>query len=130
MKKIFRTTTFVAFMAMAATGCQKDNALLDAESNRYCAPIHYLVDGTPHTASLSDIESRDILWNHLFGLVKEGYTVEIHAGNSISSKEKKTVTFTTTSEQEAKSWTKDMVAQGYTVSITLKEGVYTCIAQI
>lgn len=128
MKRSLRPIAVLAIASMMMTACQKESFNENMQtSNR----VQYTVSGSTQSVTLSDDESWDLFLEHLFALAKEGETVVIWGSSSSEAKYKETVTFTTTSEGEAKNWTAQMLAQGYTVSINYDEqtGVYTCIAQ-
>ena len=69
----------------------------------------------------------------MMALARQGYNVVIYSGNrTVGASTKEIVTFTTTDEDEAKQWAKDMTNQGYDVQISYepKTGIWTCIAMI
>lgn len=129
MKKFFRTTAFLAALALMSTGCQKEtDNLLPSQD---CKQVQYTVAGASHRITLSNSEDWSLFLDNMVALVKEGYVVEIQGGSSITMKYKETVTFTTTSESEVKIWVNNMVSQGYdvTVSYDANTGIFTCIAR-
>lgn len=132
MKKVFRTTAMLAFMTLAATSCQKDNidSCFTNENLLSNNQMYYSTDGTSQSIMLLNDDDWNTFLNNMFALVKEGYTVTIWGNKGPSQVEKKTVTFTTTSEDEAQAWVKDMLCQGYSVSMDYDKttGIYTCIA--
>lgn len=132
MKKIISTTAMLAFMALAATSCQKENidSSFNDENVQSINQMYYSIDGMTWPFTLLNDDDWDLFLNNMFALAKEGYTVTIRGNKESSHSEKKTVTFTTTSEDEAKTWVKDMLGQGYSVSMDYDKttGIYTCIA--
>ena len=131
MKKIIRTAAFLTFLAVAATSCQKDNTMLNAESTQPGSQVQYVVEGATHTVFLTNDEEWSLFLDNVFAMARNGYTVEIKGNSNSAMKYKETITYTTTIEGEAKDWTTYMLLQGYDVSISYDDttGVYTCIAQ-
>jgi hypothetical protein len=131
MKRIIRTTACVALLTMTTVSCQKDGMYQQNTNESLCGTtLYYAVDGVSHETSFYDNNGWDMIMNNLFALARQGYTIVIHTNtNNIPIKDKETITFTTTSESEAKEWANEMVTLGYTVTITFKSGVYTCIAE-
>ena len=105
--------------------------MLNADNAPMGSQLQYVVAGTSHTAILTNDVDWSLFMDNVFAMAKEGYTVEIQGNSNSDMKYKETVTFTTTSEGEAKNWTTNMLLQGYDVSISYDDstGVYTCIAQ-
>lgn len=128
MKKILRTIAILAVAALVTTGCQKESF---EEIPQNANTMQYTVSGDAYSIVLSGNESWNMFLDRMFALAKEGETVVIWGNTTSATKYKETVTFTTTSEAEAKAWTTNMLLQGYTVDISYDEGtgVYTCIAR-
>lgn len=130
MKKVFRTLTIMAIMALSAASCQKVPS--DFERVPATRQVQYIVEETAYSAVLSNDDDWDLFLDNIFALAKEGYSVMIRGNMGRTSVEKKTVTFTTTSESEAKKWVKERLSEGYSVSVDYDKttGVFTCIATI
>jgi hypothetical protein len=134
MKQTFKTIALIAVMSLAATGCQKENISDPAES---VAPVTmrivtYNVDGVTTQVTLLGDEAWQDFLNWMFALAEEGHRVSFFQGSHQERNAiKETVTFKTTSQQEAFLWSKTMSDQGYEVTIDYddKTGIYTCIAE-
>lgn len=135
MKKIIRTVALFTAMSMVAVGCQKE-PMLDFQttvSEESSINITYAVDGVTHQASFAcEDEWQDFLVL-LFTWAEEGRDVSFYNTNSYAANAKqnrKVVTFTTNSKEEAIGWADAMEHDGYTVRIDYddKTGIYTCTA--
>ena len=133
MKKVFRKAVYLSFLAMAMTGCQKESnvALLGNEIHQPIGQMQYTMDDVTHTLPIFDYKDMNQLIDNMFALAKDGYTVEIQNNSRVSVKYDEVITFKTTSEEEAKAWTTNMLFLGYDVTVSYDEdsGVYTCIAR-
>ena len=117
-------------LGLAATGCNKENiadsAVVTSEST-----VYYNASGSYGSENLSDNDAWDAFLDRMFALAREGYEVTISGSSQPSlGATKEVVTYTTTSESDAKHWAKEKTQQGYTVSISYdnRTGVYTCTA--
>lgn len=128
MRKIFRPIAILALAALVTTSCSKESI---EEGMQTANTVQYTVSGEEYSIALPNDESWNMFLDRMFALAKEGETVVIWGNSTSAVKYKETVTFTTTSEAEAKSWTTNMLLQGYTVDISYDEGtgVYTCVAR-
>lgn len=132
MKKKIRTISFLAILAMAATSCQKDNNPLYSEENlQTYTQLHYTSAGQSNTVFLSSDKDWSLFLDKMIALAREGYTVEIMGNPKVNVKYKEIITFTTTSAEEVKAWTNNMLLQGYDVTVDYNEatGVFTCVAR-
>lgn len=135
MRKTFTTIALVAVLASMAVSCQKEN-LLDQPTiaSESCAiyTVQYTVDDVSHTVSLIGEDTWHDFLDYMFALAEEGHVVSFRnvetASNAMSAKE--TVTYTTTSKDEAYAWADKMYKDGYAVTIRCdkEKGVYTCCA--
>lgn len=136
MKKTVRTLALISVAGLMATGCQKENIVLTEPSaieNAIVQSVCYSVNGIPGQASLANDSDWDAFLDRMMALARQGYNVVIYSGNrTVGASTKEIVTFTTTDEDEAKQWAKDMTNQGYDVQISYepKTGIWTCIAMI
>ena len=95
--------------------------------------VQYAVNGVLHSITISNDSEWDAFMQTVFALSREGYDVRImdenRPANGFSTKD--TQVYTTSSEANASTWTKEKVKTGYQVSISYDEtsGVYTCVAQ-
>ena len=129
MKKVIKTVALLGMLSLAATGCMKENVANPvATTTGY--ELAYTTGSYYGHENLNSDEEWSLFLDRMFALAKEGYEVTIIGNNSSVSSAKEVVTYTTTSEEDAKNWTKNMVQQGYDVSISYDDrtGVYTCIA--
>ncbi len=133
MKKIVRPISFLAFLAMAATSCQKDNndILFNAGEKLDGFQMQYKVSEISRIVKLSNDNDWDLFMDDILALVRNGYTVEITGTSPSAIKYKETIIFTTTNANEVKIWVNNMVSQGYAVTVSYDEntGVFTCIAR-
>ena len=115
--------------------CQKEEMVeqnYHAVENNQTATITYIIDNELYTAEIRNDREREELFSYLLLMAKEGHKVscydESKQEQTYGAKEK--VTFTTTSEAEAKEWIKKMIKEGYEVQLTYDEktGMYTCTA--
>ena len=130
MKKTIRTVVLFAVLGLAAAGCQKDNFVAPQTTVTEMTISYYVGDRYGSTV-LTDDAAWDAFLDRMLALAREGYEVTIFSGSSINgTSSKEVITYTTTSEGEAKEWAKDMSHQGYNVSISYDDetGIYTCIA--
>lgn len=131
MKKT--TKAMFAFLGLLAfAGCQKEN-LVAPNGETLCmeTTIGYYAAGEYGQVVLTDDESWDFFLDRMFALAREGYEVTIISPfhpQGMSTKE--VVTFQTTDQDEAQVWAKQMIDEGYhvTISFNPKTGVYTCTA--
>lgn len=129
MKKTLRTAALLGLLSLAATGCMKENvanpvAITNGYEIAYSTGSYYGHD------NLNSDEEWDLFLDRMLALAKEGYEVTIFGNTSSTSSAKEVVTYTTTSEEDAKNWAKDMIQQGYEVHISYDDrtGLFTCTA--
>ena len=134
MKKIFYSVAIIATLGTLATSCQKEAFLeeqcyvVDMEAGY---SVHYSINGTSFHATLHDEDEYNAFIAYLFGLARQGNEVTFRDDNQPSTGlTKDVVVFTTSSEEEAATWSKKMASNGYTVTISFDQqsGVFTCIA--
>ena len=134
MKKTFKTFALASVLGILAVGCQKEDIVLTGNTTTEIAAtqtVGYSVNGVYGESSIDDNFDWDAFLDRMMALAREGYNIVIFSGNhSAGASTKDVVTFTTTDEDEAKAWAKDMMNQGYDVQITYddKTGIWTCIA--
>ncbi len=131
------TIALLAVLGTMATGCQKEN-YADVTSEYVISEIntmrtvHYTVNGVMCIATLQSKEDVDEFLMQLIVLAREGYNVEVFDNNysPSASHTKEVVTYTTSSETDAKEWTEKKISEGYTVQITYnqRDNTYTCVA--
>ena len=133
MNKTFRKVAFLAVLSMTAVSCQKEidvNPLVASEQTTETINVVYSINGEVFRITLNESEwNAFVKW--MLALAREGYEVSFSKnGSSQMLHGKEIVTFTTTSEEEAHSWSDNMTTQGYEVTISFdkKTGEYTCIA--
>ena len=130
----FKTVALLAVLCLPVAGCQKDqvdNPVEYAEPSSAAIKATYSINGTQYTVLLEDEAAWNAFIEKMLALTREGYEVSISRGDSLTSRPtKETITYTTTSEQDALQWTNTMANLGYTVTMTYnkKTGIYTCIA--
>ena len=133
MKKKVITVAFLLMLAALTVSCQKENLFesqpVIAENGSFCN-VRYAVDGVKYSITLNSGAEWDALVDSLFTLSVQGHDVRFAKGNAnvILSFSKDTQTLITSSEEEAKAWSKERAEEGYTVTITFNNGNFICIA--
>ena len=138
MRKQFIPVALFAVLATMAVSCQKENVMDFAPETTVSEAgtvytVQYAVNGVLHSITISNDSEWDAFMQTVFALSREGYDVRImdenRPANGFSTKD--TQVYTTSSEANASTWTKEKVKTGYQVSISYDEtsGVYTCVAQ-
>lgn len=133
MKKQFKSAALLAVLALAATGCQKENEVLPVagtEQTTETLYVVYSINGEVFLVTLSESEW-DAFVERMLALARQGYEVSFFKNRSpLASQCKEKVTFVTTDEKEAHAWASAMADEGYTVTITYDDESeqYTCIA--
>lgn len=116
--------------------CQKEEMVeqnYHAVENNQTATITYIIDNKSFAVEIRNDREREELFSYLLLMAKEGHKVscydESKREQTYGAKEK--VTFTTTSETEAKEWMKKMIKDGYIVIISKDEktGMFICTAE-
>lgn len=116
--------------------CQKEEMVeqnYHAVENNQTATITYTIDNKSFAVEIRNDREREELFSYLLLMAKEGHKVscydESKREQTYGAKEK--VTFTTTSETEAKEWMKKMIKDGYIVIISKDEktGMFICTAE-
>ncbi len=137
MKKEFLTVALLAVLGSMATSCQKENisdftseSAISEASTVYT--VHYAVNGIMHSITLQSEEEYDALIMGLMDLAQKGYMVEFYDNhyNPNVTHTKETITYSTPSNTDATSWSKQKTKDGYRVQVTYdnSENVYVCIA--
>lgn len=130
MKKSFKIMAVAGLIGLAATSCNKEN-VTDTVCVSNVTTVYYSAGASSGSALVNDDEAWDAFMDRMLALAREGYSVTISGGTSqFISQAKDVVTYTTTSEEDAKTWTKHMIDEGYSVAISYDDrtGIYTCIA--
>lgn len=135
MNKRTRTVALFIVLSMAAVSCQKET-FFDVDGNAVeqsvSRKVSYMIDGVFYQATLYNDADWDALMHRLMVLARQGHRIIIAQGDNVntSSLSKEVVTFTTTSEEEATVWAKEMAEAGYTVEIGFNEETqqWICIA--
>mgnify|MGYP007069847463 CR=1 FL=1 len=137
MKKIIRTVAIIAVIGMVTSSCQKEpmsnlQATTIYESDTI--NVSYTVDGMTHQASFTNNDEWQAFLDLLFTWAEEGRNVSFYSAESYSSfvkQDRKIVTYTTESKEDAKRWAGAMEKEGYVVYIDYDTttGIYTCTAE-
>lgn len=133
MKKKVITVAFLSMLTAVTVSCQKENLFesqpVIVENGSFCN-VRYSVDGVKYSITLNSGAEWDALVDSLFTLSVQGHDVRFAKGkaNVILSFSKDTQTLITSSEEEAKAWSKERADEGYTVTITFNNGNFICIA--
>jgi hypothetical protein len=130
MKKAFRTLAVFGLLGLAAASCTKE-VISDQTVTVSETTVHYSAGDCSGSVTLGNDEAWDIFLDRMLALAREGYEVTIFSGSpSAFGSSKEVVTYTTTSEDDAKAWAKKMTLLGYDVRISYDDdtGIYTCTA--
>lgn len=131
MKKQLISVALMGVLAMVAVSCQKENMnewQSGVEVSESVKVVKYTVNGEMYTVAVNGEEEWDALMERMLSLTEMGYDVRI-VGNSCQQGGTKEVEVKKTPDkQEAKEWSKEKAADGYTVDMTYREGEYTCVA--
>lgn len=135
MKKLWITVAFAALLGTLNVSCQKENTTEPLIGVKEACEVHnmqYTIDGATYSATLNGEEVYDAFIQHLVGLARNGHSVTFWDTDKYqgASASKEVVVYTTTSKEDAVGWAKEMVDNGYKVTISFDEhtGVFTCIA--
>ena len=135
MKKKVISIALVAVLGTMAVSCQKENIIDQTNIVAEDAAVYkvrYTVDGATYYLTIVGEDAWHNFLNRMMALAEEGHKVSFRneeaASRVVPSKD--TVTYTTTSHDEAVSWAENMTNQGYEVIIEFdkKTGIYTCTA--
>lgn len=134
-KNILKITLFIVLGSMAV-GCQKEDLQINPpEIENVSNPSYtlvYYVNGIKFTSTYTTEEEYHAFILHLMALSREGNEIVVSSNNYATSElgTKETVTYTTSSENDATTWTKKMIDDGYEVHIIYDSvrNVYICIA--
>lgn len=135
MKKTFTTIALLAVLGTMAVSCQKENIIDETfvtteKSTVYI--VSYTIDGVAHQVTLTGDDAWHDFLHHMLALAEEGHAVSFRNESAASrdAAHKETVTYTTTSHDDACSWADKMANNGYTVTVLYNEdeGVYICVA--
>ena len=131
MKRTIKTMVVLAGL-LALAGCQKENTEWNnTMPTASGTTLYYTAGGEVGQTLLTNDEAWDLFMQRMLALAREGYVVVISPTNGTSGHStKEVVTFTTDNGDEATMWAKEMVNNGYSVSIAYDEktGIYTCTA--
>ena len=131
MKRTIKTVAVLAGL-LALAGCQKENTEWNnTMPTASGTTLYYNAGGEVGQTLLTSDEAWDLFMQRMLALAREGYVVVISPTNGTSGHStKEVVTFTTDNGDEATMWAKEMVNNGYSVSIAYDEktGIYTCTA--
>ena len=137
MNSKIKTLALLAVLSIASAGCQKENivetqpAMLDPH-NVEVRDITYTIDGVIFYTTIRGEQHWQDFLDSMFAYAKEGHKVSIK-DNSIypnAQKSREVVTYTTSSQGDAKNWCDRMLSNGYEVQMTYdpRTGIYTCTA--
>lgn len=137
MKKHMISVALIAVLATMAVSCQKEDiSTMATETSvsdaRTVYTVQYAVDGVLHSATIHNEAEEQALMQYLMALTREGKEVSIYDenayNNSIATKD--TQVHTTTSEENASTWSIGKTREGYKVTIVFNSDTseYTCIA--
>ena len=136
MKKIQLTITLAAALAALCVSCKKEDCMVlsetsTLESNNALFEICLSVDDETFLTTVSNPKEWHNLLDRLFAWAEEGHNVSFWNSRipcDISAKE--TVSFSTSSKDEAYAWAEKMGKTGYKVTIVFdsESNQFICIA--
>ena len=135
MKRTLKTVALLTVLSMAAVGCQKETIEVPQagiEESGTVYTVCYAINGVTHTETRIGEQAWADFLQRMLALAEEGYRVTMSSGFGTAqySDTKEVVTYTTKDKKAAYAWLEQMVADGYTVTVTFnpQTGEYTCIA--
>ena len=135
MKKIFTTIALFAVLGTMAVSCQKENIIDEPFVTTQKSTVYivsYTIDGVSHQVTLAGDNAWHDFLHRMLALAEEGHAVSFRNESAVSriASSKETITYTTSSHDDAYAWADKMVHNNYTVTILYNEdeGVYICIA--
>ena len=133
MKRTIITVALFAVLGTLATSCQKETLTelspVTAQAETYL--ITYSVDGVSMQTRLNGDEALRAFLRRLTALARQGHSVTVRNGNTVSqASTKEVITYHTTSEDDANEWAAKMIIDGYEVEINYDEktGEFICTA--
>ena len=136
MKKHFRKVATVAMFASLMAACQKDIVVVNkANSDMQVVgqkKLSYCVDGVRTSYVLSNEADLRAFMQEMLLIAESGIPVVIYgeSGNTFSIGSKEVVTYSTSDKDDATTWCKKMVNDGYDVLIEYdtNTGLFVCTA--
>lgn len=135
MRKTITTVALFAVLGALAVSCQKENIIDETAivaENGTVYTVSYAVDGVTHQLTLIGDEAWQSFLNRMLALAEEGHEVSFRNEEAVSRtvSTKETVTYTTSSHDDAIKWAGKMLDDGYTVTIRFdkEKKVYNCYA--
>lgn len=131
-KRIITVALFIV-LATIPVGCKKENiAMTPSAFSEGCTIriVRYSVDGVTHFIKLNGYDEWVSFLERIVSLAEDGHSVNM-TNMSISLvplATKDTLVFTTTDKSEAVAWINEKGEEGYTVDVTVKNGMYICVA--
>ena len=119
-----------AFLVLMATGCQKDNTIIEnslqEESIQECQVANYTIDGIAYCTEVQNETAYSALIQQLIALAQSGHHITITIGTQSHQDAfaKEEVHFQTKDEKEMAEWAQKMIRDGYSVNISYEDGVY------
>lgn len=133
MKKVFISVALLSVLATMAISCQKEetnNLYPNAEAFNAVRVVRYAINGKEYSIVIYGENQWQEFVNRMITLAREGNEVRF-ANENVSSTDiadKDVHVYKTTDEKDANRWAREMADQGYTVNITIEDGVYICTA--
>ena len=135
MIKTVKTVALFMLLGTLAVSCQKENMVEpNATEAQACTvrAVSYTIDGVEHLTVLHSDEEWDAFLSWMLALSKEGRQVSFRNPNASNNtaQAKEVITYTTTSEEDAKRWTNKMFDEGYSVTYYFDDDLkaWVCIA--
>lgn len=135
MSKVIKTLAVFMLLGTLAVSCQKENMVEpNATEVQACTvrTVSYTIDGVEHLTVLHGDEEWDAFLSWMLALSKEGRQVSFRNPNAsnTTAQAKEVITYTTTSEEDAKRWTNKMFDEGYSVTYYFDDDLkaWVCIA--
>ncbi|MBQ4478372.1 MAG: hypothetical protein II945_07160 [Bacteroidales bacterium] len=135
MKKTVKTVALFMLLGTLAVSCQKENIVEpNATEAQACTvrAVSYTIDGVEHLTVLHCDEEWDAFLSWMLALSKEGRQVYFRNLNATgtTAQTKEVITYTTTNENDAKTWIRKKADEGYAVTMYFDDDLkaWVCIA--
>lgn len=133
MKRTLITVALLAVLSATAASCQKEDIAAPISTTTEIGTMRsvvYTIDDIEHRVTLFNDAEWDTFIDTMMDLSVQGRRIRFfnESSGTHETSSKEILKLTTENVDEAKKWAKEKSDQGYIVSITYKDGKYTCIA--
>lgn len=129
----YKSVALFLDLSLVVASCQKENVVeqsVSAEDQQSFISVVYTVDDVTRHATFTDEESWRAFIHWMVALSEEGHRVSFEEDAVKYGMTKETVTYVTSSQSDAETWSAKMAKDGYRVSVFYdkKTNLYTCEA--